>query len=54
MTEFLPQNNHGLNQTAKAKLLAAGEPVSPDSQYVVQVMLWGLENLPQAIVEEEK
>lgn len=47
--EFLPENNHWLNQVSKAKLSEANVPLDRHILYVVQLMWWGMEYERQAI-----
>ena len=44
MPESLSQNNHPLNRRARVLLRQVKGEMSPDRVYLVQLVLWGLEN----------
>jgi hypothetical protein len=44
MPEYLPQNEHPINQAARRHLLAHRQQLNDDYLYAVQLMLWALES----------
>ena len=44
MAEFLPENDHPLNQASKKALLQAKQQPEPGWLYCLQLAKWGLEN----------
>jgi hypothetical protein len=45
MTESIPENQSPINQACKHKLLQAKESPSPDKLYLLQLAMWGLDNV---------
>ena len=52
MTEHIPENNHPVNQRAKALLKQVGESPSPNGLYAVQLLNWGINGPGNVQVDE--